>query len=52
MEIGKEMFEHMEAASGETGITECPTCAMQMGHGTGYEIKHPLEVLEDVVVAG
>lgn len=52
MEIGKEMFEHMEAARGETGITECPTCAMQMGHGTGYEIKHPLEVLEDVVVAG
>ena len=46
MEIGAEMFEHMEAADGELGLTECPTCAMQMEHGTGYEIRHPLEVLE------
>jgi glycerol-3-phosphate dehydrogenase subunit C len=46
MAIGEEMFEHMEHAAGETGMTECPTCAMQMEHGTGYEIRHPLEVLE------
>jgi glycerol-3-phosphate dehydrogenase subunit C len=50
MAIGEEMFEHMEDASGETGMTECPTCAMQMEHGTGYEIRHPLEVLEAAVV--
>jgi glycerol-3-phosphate dehydrogenase subunit C len=36
----------MESAPGETGMTECPTCAMQMEHGTGYEIQHPLEVVE------
>jgi glycerol-3-phosphate dehydrogenase subunit C len=52
MAIGEEMFEHMEDASGETGMTECPTCAMQMEHGTGYEIKHPLEVLEKALVEG
>jgi len=23
---------------------ECPTCAMQMEHSTGYEIRHPLEL--------
>ncbi|MFC4245649.1 anaerobic glycerol-3-phosphate dehydrogenase subunit C [Natribaculum luteum] len=46
MKIGEEMFEHMEQADAETGLTECPTCAMQMEHGTGYEIRHPLEVLE------
>jgi glycerol-3-phosphate dehydrogenase subunit C len=46
MEIGEEMFEHMEDAPAETGMTECPTCAMQMEHGTGYEIRHPLQVLE------
>jgi len=45
MEIGEEMFEHMEGVPGETGMTECPTCAMQMEHGTGYEIRHPLEVI-------
>ena len=25
MEIGEEMFEHMEDAEGEVGMTECPT---------------------------
>jgi len=28
MEIGEEMFEHMEDAEGDVGMTECPTCAM------------------------
>lgn len=50
MAIGEEMFEHMEDAAGETGMTECPTCAMQMEHGTGYEIRHPLELLEEALV--
>jgi glycerol-3-phosphate dehydrogenase subunit C len=50
MAIGEEMFEHMEAAGGDTGMTECPTCAMQMEHGTGYEIRHPLELLEAALV--
>jgi len=50
MKIGEEMFEHMEHAEGDTGMTECPTCAMQMEHGTGYEIRHPLELLEAALV--
>ena len=50
MEIGEEMFEHMDEADGETGMTECPTCAMQMEHGTGYEIRHPLELLAAALV--
>ncbi|USZ68040.1 anaerobic glycerol-3-phosphate dehydrogenase subunit C [Halorussus salilacus] len=50
MAIGAEMFEHMEDADAETGLTECPTCAMQMEHGTGYEVRHPLEVLEAALV--
>ncbi|WP_123624026.1 anaerobic glycerol-3-phosphate dehydrogenase subunit C [Halorubrum sp. CSM-61] len=51
MEIGEEMFEHMEDAKGDVGMTECPTCAMQMEHGTGYEVEHPLQLLEDAVGA-
>jgi glycerol-3-phosphate dehydrogenase subunit C len=47
MKIGEEMFHHMEDADGEQGMTECPTCAMQMEHGTGYEVRHPLEVLAE-----
>ncbi|WP_276301332.1 anaerobic glycerol-3-phosphate dehydrogenase subunit C [Halorussus lipolyticus] len=50
MAIGAEMFDHMEAADAETGMTECPTCAMQMEHGTGYEIRHPLEVMAEALV--
>jgi len=50
MAIGEEMFEHMESVPGETGMTECPTCAMQMEHGTGYEIRHPLELLDAALV--
>ena len=50
MEIGAEMFEHMEDAEGEVGMTECPTCAMQMEHGTGYEVQHPLQLLEAALV--
>lgn len=49
MKIGAEMFDHMEHAEGEVGMTECPTCAMQMNHGTGYEIRHPLELLEEAL---
>ena len=50
MAIGEEMFEHMHEADGETGMTECPTCAVQMEHGTGYEVRHPLELLEAALV--
>jgi glycerol-3-phosphate dehydrogenase subunit C len=50
MAIGDEMFDHMEAAEGTTGMTECPTCAMQMEHGTGYEVRHPLELLAAALV--
>ena len=49
MAIGEEMFEHMADAEGEVGMTECPTCAMQMEHGTGYEIEHPLQLLEEAI---
>jgi glycerol-3-phosphate dehydrogenase subunit C len=50
MEIGEEMFEHMDAVPGQAGMTECPTCSSQMEHGTGYPIVHPLQVLEAALV--
>jgi glycerol-3-phosphate dehydrogenase subunit C len=50
MAIGEDMFEHMADAEGQTGMTECPTCAMQMEHGTGYDIRHPLELIEAALV--
>ncbi|WP_290815713.1 anaerobic glycerol-3-phosphate dehydrogenase subunit C [Halovivax sp.] len=50
MAIGEELFEHMAAADADVGLTECPTCSMQMEHGTGYEIRHTLEVLAAALV--
>ncbi|WP_254761483.1 anaerobic glycerol-3-phosphate dehydrogenase subunit C [Natrinema marinum] len=50
MKIGSEMFEHMNDADAAQGLTECPTCSMQMEHGTGYEITHTLEVLAAALV--
>ena len=50
MAIGKPMFDHMREATGETGLTECPTCAMQMEHGTEYPVRHPLEIIERAIV--
>ncbi|QLG48871.1 anaerobic glycerol-3-phosphate dehydrogenase subunit C [Natrinema halophilum] len=50
MKIGSEMFEHMADANADTGLTECPTCSMQMEHGTGYDITHTLEVLDAALV--
>ncbi|EJN61229.1 anaerobic glycerol-3-phosphate dehydrogenase subunit C [Halogranum rubrum] len=50
MAIGEEMFDHMHHAEGNVGMTECPTCSMQMNHGTGYEIRHPLQLLEEALV--
>lgn len=38
------MFEHIEELDIATGMTECPTCPMQMAHGTGDEIKHLIEL--------
>jgi glycerol-3-phosphate dehydrogenase subunit C len=50
MEIGSDMFEHMQDSEGQTGMTECPTCASQMEHGTGYEIRHPMELIEAALI--
>jgi glycerol-3-phosphate dehydrogenase subunit C len=50
MKIGEDMFDHMRHAKGNVGMTECPTCSMQMEHGSGYEIRHPLQLLEEAVV--
>ena len=49
MELGA-LSVSIEDADAETGLTECPTCSMQMEHGTGYEIRHTLEVLEAALV--
>jgi glycerol-3-phosphate dehydrogenase subunit C len=47
MAVGAELFEAMHAGEGETGMTECPTCAMQMAHGSDADVVHPLQVIAE-----
>ena len=49
MAIGEELFEAMDSAPGNRAMAECPTCAMQMTHGTGYEVTHPIELLAEAM---
>lgn len=44
------MFDHVPAENGETELTECPTCAVQIAHGSGYDMSHPIEVLAAALV--
>ncbi|MDZ7731088.1 MAG: anaerobic glycerol-3-phosphate dehydrogenase subunit C [Natrialbaceae archaeon] len=50
MAIGDELFEHMADAPADAGLTECPTCAMQMEHGSDLAVNHTLEVLEAALI--
>ncbi|WP_083258827.1 anaerobic glycerol-3-phosphate dehydrogenase subunit C [Halodesulfurarchaeum formicicum] len=45
MAIGEDLFAAAEAVEAEASLTECPTCGMQLEHGTQEETVHPIEVL-------
>lgn len=45
MAIGEGMFAEMSEVEGDLGLTECPTCAAQMEHGTERTVRHPIEVI-------
>ena len=52
MAIGEAMFEEMASVEGTVGLTECPTCAGQMEHGSERTVRHPLEVIAAALVTG
>ncbi|MFB6110788.1 MAG: anaerobic glycerol-3-phosphate dehydrogenase subunit C [Halodesulfurarchaeum sp.] len=45
MAIGESLFEAAESAEAAASLTECPTCGMQLEHGTEETATHPIEVL-------
>lgn len=45
MQIGNDMFEELKRSEHKKGLSECSTCRMQMEHGSGKEILHPIEIL-------
>jgi glycerol-3-phosphate dehydrogenase subunit C len=45
MAVGNKLFQAIEQAAPELAVSECPTCRMQMTHGTGVPSVHPAELL-------
>ncbi|MCE7733489.1 MAG: anaerobic glycerol-3-phosphate dehydrogenase subunit C [Candidatus Heimdallarchaeota archaeon] len=45
MEIGTGLFEELKSDDIQKGVTDCPTCTLQMEHGTDKETLHPVEIL-------
>lgn len=46
-EIGNPMTSKLNTSEAETGITDCPTCTIQMEHMSKKDIKHPVEVVAE-----
>ncbi len=45
MQIGRPLFEHLRTLDVRYGLSECPTCAMQLHQGSGKRVLHPVQVL-------
>jgi FAD/FMN-containing dehydrogenase/Fe-S oxidoreductase len=43
--IGTPMIQRLNASGAHWGVTDCPTCQMQMEHLGHQPIRHPVEVL-------
>jgi len=51
MKIGNPMFETVNQEKIDFGLTDCPTCAMQLEHGTKKDISHPVVLLNKSIEA-
>ena len=46
VKIGTGMVKKLIESDAHIGVTDCPTCAMQMEHLGNKPILHPVEVLD------
>ena len=45
MDIGQHLFDALKESNAELAVSECGPCQIQMKHGTGLPIKHPVSIL-------
>jgi FAD/FMN-containing dehydrogenase/Fe-S oxidoreductase len=45
--IGAPMIARLNASGARWGVTDCPTCQMQMEHLGRLPVRHPIEVVAD-----
>jgi Fe-S oxidoreductase len=43
--IGSNLLEQLNASRADIGVTDCPTCAMQMSQFSRKPIRHPVEII-------
>jgi FAD/FMN-containing dehydrogenase/Fe-S oxidoreductase len=43
--IGSDMLKQLNASRADAGVTDCPTCAMQMSQFSVKPIRHPVEII-------
>jgi Fe-S oxidoreductase len=43
--IGRPMIEKLNASGASYGVTDCPTCRMQMEHLGNLPVRHPIEIV-------
>jgi anaerobic glycerol-3-phosphate dehydrogenase C subunit len=46
-QIGEDMISKLNESAASVGVTDCPTCRMQMEQFSNKEIKHPVEIVYD-----
>ncbi len=46
-EIGADLIHQLDHAGADYGVTDCPTCRMQMEHFSRRPIRHPVEIVAD-----
>jgi glycerol-3-phosphate dehydrogenase subunit C len=46
-QIGSEMIAKLNNSPDSVGVTDCPTCRMQMEQFSDKEIKHPIEIVAE-----
>ncbi len=49
MDVGRHLFDAVEAAGSAIGLSECGTCQLQMYHGTGFPVGHPISILRQAL---
>lgn len=52
MEIGREVFRTIKELGVKQVITECGMCRLQIHHGTGAAVYHPIQVLAEAYSPG
>lgn len=47
MKVGEKLFETIKKSTADEVICDCPTCRMQIEHGTQVKPCHPIEILAE-----